>query len=54
MEYTRLGSTGLRVSRIALGCTSYGDPQAGPHPWTLDEEAAADCFARAVDLGITF
>lgn len=54
MEYTRLGSTGLRVSRIALGCTSYGTPQAGPHPWTLDEEAAADCFAQAVDLGITF
>ncbi|MEO7745263.1 MAG: aldo/keto reductase, partial [Actinomycetota bacterium] len=36
MEYTTLGSTGLRVSRIALGCMSYGDPNRGGHPWSLD------------------
>ena len=38
MEYTKLGSTGLDVSRIALGCMTYGDPLRGNHSWTLDEE----------------
>ncbi|MET0694520.1 MAG: aldo/keto reductase, partial [Propionibacteriaceae bacterium] len=52
MEYVRLGSTGLRVSRIALGCMSYGDP--GFHQWTLDEEASQPFFRQAVELGITF
>jgi aryl-alcohol dehydrogenase-like predicted oxidoreductase len=52
MEYVRLGRTGLRVSRIALGCMSYGDP--GFHQWTLDEEASAPFFRQAVELGITF
>ena len=40
MEYTKLGHTGLDVSRIALGCMTYGDPQRGGHEWTLDEEAS--------------
>ena len=52
MEYVRLGRTGLRVSRIALGCMSYGDP--GFHQWTLDEQASAQFFRQAVELGITF
>ena len=54
MEYTRLGRTGLRVSRIALGCMSYGEASAGGHPWALDEEAAGPFFRQAVELGITF
>jgi aryl-alcohol dehydrogenase-like predicted oxidoreductase len=54
MEYTRLGSTGLRVSRIALGCMSYGDASRGGHPWALGEEDAAPFFRQALELGITF
>ena len=54
MEFTRLGRTGLRVSRIGLGCMSYGQAAAGMHQWTLDEEAAAPFFRQAVELGVTF
>ncbi|GIF44591.1 aldo/keto reductase [Actinoplanes xinjiangensis] len=54
MEFTRLGGTGLRVSRIGLGCMSYGRAAAGMHRWTLDEEAAAPFFRQAVELGVTF
>lgn len=54
MEHTRLGSTGLRVSRLALGCMGFGDPAAGMHAWTLDEDASSVFFRQAVELGITF
>jgi len=54
MELVRLGRTDLMVSRIALGCMSYGDPASGLHRWTLDEEAAAPFFRAAVERGITF
>ena len=54
MEYVRLGHSGLKVSRIALGCMSYGDPTRGLHSWTLDEEASQPFFQQAVELGITF
>ena len=54
MQYTRLGRTGLQVSRIGLGCMSYGRPGAGLHRWTLDEDAAAPLFRQAVELGVTF
>ena len=55
MEYTRLGNTGLLVSRLALGCMSYGDPTtAGAHGWALDDEDAQPFFRQAVELGITF
>jgi len=53
MEYTRLGSSGLRVSRIALGCMSFGDAERGVE-WMLDEDAAQPVFQQAVELGITF
>ena len=53
MEYIRLGSSGLQVSRIALGCMSFGDAVRGT-PWMLDEDAAAPVFRQAVELGITF
>ncbi len=52
MHYTRLGHTGLTVSRLCLGCMSYGDPQW--RPWVLDEEAARPFFRKAIESGITF
>ncbi len=52
MQYTKLGSTGVRVSRICLGCMSYGDPKW--RPWVLDEAAAQAFFRRAVESGINF
>ena len=55
MEQTRLGSTGLKVSRLALGCMSYGDPTTpNAHPWALTEEEAQPFFEQAVELGVTF
>jgi aryl-alcohol dehydrogenase-like predicted oxidoreductase len=55
MKYTRLGDTGLKISRLALGCMSYGDPRTpGAHPWALSEDAAGPFFRQAVELGITF
>ncbi len=54
MDYARLGRTGLKVSRIALGCMTYGDPSIGLHSWTLDEAASQPLFRQAVELGVTF
>jgi aryl-alcohol dehydrogenase-like predicted oxidoreductase len=54
MQYVNLGSTGLEVSRICLGCMSYGDPKRGNHEWSLDEEASLPFFRRAVEAGINF
>ena len=53
MDYTRFGRTGLEVSRIALGCMTYGEPLRGNHTWTLDEQASRPLIRRAVELGIT-
>jgi aryl-alcohol dehydrogenase (NADP+) len=54
MEYTRLGATGLEVSRICLGCMSYGEPDRGTHTWSLPESAAKPFFSQALDAGINF
>jgi len=54
MEYTRLGNSGLKVSRIALGCMSFGDTSRGFNEWSLGEDEAGPFFAQAVELGITF
>ena len=54
MEYARIGGTGLMVSRLCLGCMSYGVPDRGPHPWSLDEAASRPFFREAFDLGINF
>lgn len=54
MEYTRLGSSGLKVSRIALGCMSFGDTSRGFNEWALGDDAAEPIFRQAVELGITF
>ena len=52
MKYTNLGRTGVTVSRICLGCMSYGDPKW--RPWVLDEEASMPFFRMAVESGINF
>jgi aryl-alcohol dehydrogenase-like predicted oxidoreductase len=54
MEYTKLGNTGMDVSRLCLGCMTYGVPERGTHPWTLDEEASRPFIRRAVEIGINF
>jgi len=54
MEYTKLGTTGLDVSRLCLGCMTYGVPDRGNHAWTLDEEASRPILRRAVEAGINF
>src|SRR5580698_1061690 len=60
MEYQRLGKTGLVVSRICLGCMSYGDPDASiagtplGWKWALREEESRPFFKRAIELGVNF
>lgn len=54
MEYLRLGSTGLQVSRLCLGCMTFGVPERGSHLWTLDEEKSRPLIREALELGITF
>src|SRR5215211_3596418 len=54
MEYTRLGTTGLEVSRICLGMMSFGDPGRGSHPWSLPEDESRRLIEKALTSGITF
>ncbi len=54
MKYVKLGRTGLDVSRICLGCMSYGDAARGGHQWVLDEDGARPFFEAALDAGINF
>jgi len=54
MKYTKLGRTGLDVSRLCLGCMTYGEPDRGAHTWTLGEAASRPFFRKALDLGINF
>ena len=54
MHHVRLGSTGLVVSRICLGCMSYGEPGRGNHGWTLPEAESRPFVKKALDLGINF
>lgn len=54
MEYVKLGKTGLDVSRICLGCMSYGVSDRGAHSWTLDEESSRAFIKEALNLGINF
>jgi 1-deoxyxylulose-5-phosphate synthase len=54
VEYTKLGSTGLDVSRICLGCMSFGEPARGNHLWSLDEAASRPILLRAIEAGINF
>ncbi len=54
MQYTRLGRSGLSVSRVCLGCMTYGAPDRGAHAWTLNEAASRPLIRQAVELGINF
>ena len=55
MELTRLGASGLKISRLALGCMSYGDPTTErAHEWALADDDAQAFFRQAIELGITF
>jgi len=54
MDYRRLGTTGLKVSRICLGCMTYGDAKRGAHEWTLGEEESRPLIKAAVEAGINF
>jgi 1-deoxyxylulose-5-phosphate synthase len=54
MNYTRLGASGLKVSRLCLGCMSYGVPDRGAHPWSLPESEARPFVRQAIEAGINF
>ncbi len=54
MEYVKLGQTGLDVSKICLGCMSFGDPERWIHSWVLNEEDSRKIIKKALDLGINF
>lgn len=54
MKYVNLGSTGLKVSKLCLGCMTFGVPGRGEHPWSLDEEPSRPLIRQAIDRGINF
>ncbi len=54
MQYTNLGQTGLKVSRICIGCMSWGVPGQKFHPWVMDEAAGREIMKRAVEAGVNF
>lgn len=54
MEYVKLGNTGLDVSRLCLGCMSFGVAERWTHPWVLDEENSRPIIKKALELGINF
>lgn len=54
MDYVKLGNTGLDVSRLCVGCMSFGVPERGAHNWVLNEEQSRPIIKRALELGINF
>ncbi len=54
MKYLQLGNTDLNISRICLGCMTYGEPSRGNHAWTLPEESSRPLIKQALDAGINF
>lgn len=54
MQYVKLGNTGLDISRLCLGCMTFGEPDAGTHPWTLGEADSGPIIRHAVEQGINF
>jgi aryl-alcohol dehydrogenase-like predicted oxidoreductase len=54
MDYVKFGGTGLEVSKICLGCMTFGEPGRGNHSWTLGEEDSRALIKQALDLGINF
>lgn len=54
MQYTKLGNSDLRVSRICMGCMGFGDAKNGQHSWTLDEEHSREIIRLGLEMGINF
>jgi 1-deoxyxylulose-5-phosphate synthase len=54
MDYVKLGATGLDVSRICVGCMSFGVPERGSHPWSLDADRALPLIRQALEAGVNF
>ena len=54
MEYTKLGNSDLKVSRICMGCMGFGNAKSGIHSWTLDEEHSRAILKRGLELGVNF
>lgn len=54
MQYTKLGNSGIEISRLCLGCMSFGDPASRMHAWTLDPAKSEEIIKHALDLGINF
>lgn len=54
MQYTKLGNSELKVSRICMGCMGFGDAANGQHSWTLDEEHSREIIKRGLELGVNF
>jgi aryl-alcohol dehydrogenase-like predicted oxidoreductase len=54
VEYTKLGNSGLDVSRICFGCMGFGDAERGIHKWVLNDESSQPIIKKALELGINF
>lgn len=54
MQYVKLGNSELNVSRICMGCMGFGNPEAGQHSWTLDEEQSRKIIKHGLELGVNF
>ena len=54
MKYTKLGNSGLNVSRICMGCMGFGDSSRGQHSWTIDEEHSREIIKKGLELGVNF
>ena len=54
MQYTKLGHSGLTVSRICMGCMGFGDAAHGQHSWTIDEAHTREIVRRGLELGVNF
>lgn len=54
MQYTKLGNSDLKVSRICMGCMGFGDRTKGQHSWTIDEEHSREIMKRGLELGVNF
>ena len=54
MQYTKLGNSDLKVSRICMGCMGFGDAKDGQHSWTLDEAHSREIIKRGLELGVNF
>lgn len=54
MRYIKLGTTGLEISAITLGCMSFGEPDRGGEPWSVDADASRDIIKQALEGGVNF